>query len=110
MSMSCSRRFGPGSVFALTVAAVAGAQQPKPPAPTGSLVGRVFADDSARAPIPGVAVVIGELGRRTRTDSTGAFKLDTLPAGAYTLMAQRSGFFRRLYARRDFRGRKLPTP
>ncbi len=53
--------------------------------------GRVLAD-STRAPLQGAEVLIPELDRKTVTDADGAFRLDRLPLGAYTLRVRRIGF------------------
>ncbi len=61
----------------------------------GTLTGHVKAD-SAGPPIPYATIRIPELGRLAQTDSTGAFRLDELPAGTYSVIAEAPGFRARL--------------
>jgi iron complex outermembrane receptor protein len=48
--------------------------------------------DSAGRPLAGATVIVAELDRTTRTDSTGAFRLTELPRGRYTIVARQIGY------------------
>lgn len=56
---------------------------------TASLAGQV---QSAKGPLAGVTVHLAGESFLSLTDSQGQFKLSNLPAGNYTLMAQREGY------------------
>jgi hypothetical protein len=75
-------------IFALSVAASAFAQA------TSSLRGKV--DDAQGGAMPGVAVVLANaengFSRTVYTDETGAYALQQVPPGAYTLTAELAGF------------------
>jgi Carboxypeptidase regulatory-like domain len=57
-----------------------------------STVFRGFVTDSARVPIPGVEVMMLEVPRVARTDSTGAFVFRGLPAGTYHVVLRHPQF------------------
>lgn len=57
-----------------------------PAAVTGTL------RDSAGAPMEGVVVRLAGTHRETRTDSRGAFQLDSLPAGRFSIIAEQAGY------------------
>ncbi len=62
-----------------------------PPADAGALHGTVT-DASTGQPIAGATVRIRELGRRDVSHEDGAFHFDGLPAGSYTVAAERIGY------------------
>jgi len=47
--------------------------------------------DTSSIPIPGVRILVVELGRRATTDAVGRYRLGSLPAGRYTLSFSRLG-------------------
>lgn len=59
-------------------------------ASTGSLGGNVF-DLNGRA-VPGASVEIVDLGRKTVTDTVGAYRFPNLPAGNYAVTIAATGF------------------
>jgi iron complex outermembrane receptor protein len=63
--------------------ATASSQQP------GALTGTI--SDTSSVPIPGVRVLVVELGRRTVTDASGQYRLGSLPGGTYTISFSRLG-------------------
>lgn len=75
------------------LAAIAFAVLPIIPAETKAqsavLEGKV--SDTSSAPLPGVRVLVVELGRRAMTDADGRYRLGSLPAGTYTLSFSRLG-------------------
>ena len=58
---------------------------------TGTLAGTVF-DNADESPITGATVAIAALDRSTTTDSEGAFTLDDLEEGTYTVEANADGY------------------
>lgn len=52
---------------------------------------RGLVTDSSGAPLPGVRVVVSEVGRRNVTADDGRFRFAALPAGSYTLTFSRVG-------------------
>jgi len=56
------------------------------------LQGTVVTAAEADRPVVGAAVTLVELGRRTLTDRTGAFRFTDVPAGSYTLRVRLQGF------------------
>lgn len=98
-----------GAVCALAIIAAWGdggalAQSPVPSAPpvpsagrgadlqgTGRVVGRVT-DAATGQPVSGVQVRIRELGRSELSHGDGSFHFERLPAGTFTLTAQRIGY------------------
>ncbi|HST62840.1 MAG TPA: TonB-dependent receptor [Longimicrobium sp.] len=60
-------------------------------AATGALHGRVT-DGSTGQPVAGATVRIREVGRRDVSHADGAFHFDGLPAGSYTVAAERIGY------------------
>lgn len=62
---------------------------------TATLTGRVTAD-SGGGSIGRVTIRIPELGRVAATDSTGAFRVEELPPGTYSVIAEAPGFRARL--------------
>lgn len=59
--------------------------------PTRSLVGRVV-DETQMRSIPEVQISIAALSRTTFTDSTGAFRLDSLPSDRQIVVARKIGY------------------
>jgi hypothetical protein len=97
--MSSRHQRGVGTRALLTLAAVLVAVAPAPraacaqaPPEAGlSLRGRVIDRASALA-IRDAEVVLARLGRRTRTDSVGAFRFEGLPAGPHEVMVRVARF------------------
>ena len=51
----------------------------------GSIAGIVYDSLSAHAPLAGATVVLVESSRYATTDKSGRFRIDSVPAGRYTL-------------------------
>ena len=62
---------------------------------TATLSGRVTAD-SGGAPVSRATIRIPELERAALTDAAGVFRVDELPAGSYSVIAEAPGFRARL--------------
>ena len=77
--------------FFMTASAVALLLSPKEASSQqpGALTGTI--SDTSSTPIPGVRVLIIELGRRTVTDASGQYRLGSLPGGTYTISFSRLG-------------------
>jgi hypothetical protein len=58
---------------------------------TGVLTGRIL--DSAGTPVAAARIRIPELERVSTTDSAGRFRIDMLPAGRLTVIAEAPGYF-----------------
>lgn len=56
----------------------------------GNISGQIV--DSARRPLADVDVFVRTMGRRTRTDSTGRYRLGDVKAGSYSLIARKVGY------------------
>ncbi|MCC6485159.1 MAG: carboxypeptidase regulatory-like domain-containing protein [Armatimonadetes bacterium] len=67
------------------------ADMPLAASATGTIAGRVT-DGMTGAPLPAVAVALGPGGETTKTDTTGAFRFQGLPAIPYTLEATLGGY------------------
>ncbi len=57
----------------------------------GSLSGKVLYLDT-RQPVANALIRLNPSGRSVDTDSSGSFKLDSLPVGSYTVQASKQGF------------------
>jgi hypothetical protein len=77
------------AIALVSVPLAAGAQQPAPPppppSPFASLIGTV--DDSIRGgPLTGALVTVVGTPRRATTDIHGAFRIDSIPPGAHSIL------------------------
>jgi len=94
------------SVISLLVLLLAGGPLAASPA-SGSVSGRV--SDPAGAPVPGATVSLlsplGAIAASTRSDGSGEFRLEVVPAGSYVLSAAFPGFATRRLAVRVEGGR-----
>ncbi len=66
------------------------AAQQSAAAATGTIAGRVV--DSFKGPVPSAIVTLDTLGLAATADSTGAFRIEHVPAGRRTLTVRRLGF------------------
>jgi len=57
----------------------------------GTIAGTVI-DSTTTETIPGVNVVVSELGAGAATDANGQFRIPNVPAGSYTLRASFVGY------------------
>jgi hypothetical protein len=64
--------------------------QDAPAAPVATLAGVIR--DSTGAPIPTVEVIVTGLGRSTRADYSGGFRIDGIPPGAHRVWFRRLGY------------------
>src|SRR5436305_1684011 len=91
MSPFARARISCVAILAIVSTRVSHAQIPTPAPPTtGSLAGVVR--DIAGAPLSDVDLSLLGESIATRTDSTGRFSLDHVPAGSHTALFRRIGF------------------
>lgn len=58
---------------------------------TGTLEGRIVSAEDA-TPVPGARVAVDSLAARVRSDASGAYRLDAVPAGRWTVRVDAPGF------------------
>ncbi len=85
------RRLGPGAVvLLLMVLAACSGSNGSPGLDTGSIAGTVV--DASGAPVAGASVSTDPTSATTQTGTTGTFTLSSIPIGAYTVSASKTGF------------------